>query len=309
MDIETELINRGLVLKHSGKDYVLTNCPFPDHEDTNPSFSINLRNGNFICFGCGQKGDFYDLLSVLDGVSVEEAHRRYKNVIKTETSIFGLLGEILEDTDKKFIYYSKSSFFKVFGPITYGSKAYAYLKNRKLNDKVIKRFDLRWGGSVFRFANRIIIPIYSDTGKLVTYAGRTIVNEQPKTRKTRSFSSTLFGLYQLIRYRTEKRMRYGILVEGEFDCMYLQKFRLNAVCSMGKRLSDTQIYLLRKYFKKIIVSYDGDSAGIDAMWGKGNVLDRLKKYIPAFGVRLPENKDPNELTKEEVYEIYETCVR
>ena len=309
MDIETELINRGLKLKHSGENYVLTNCPFPDHDDKNPSFSINLKTGNFLCFGCGQKGDVYELFSVLDDVSIEEAHRRYKNNFKSETSVFGLLNNILEDSNKKFVYYSKSSFFEVFESINQKSKGYAYLKERGLNAGTVKRFDLRWGGNVFHFANRIIIPIYNDVGKLVTYTGRTIGNDKPKTRKTRSPATALFGLYQLLRPRNNKRMRYGILVEGEFDCMYMQRFRLNAISSMGIHLSDSQLYLLRKYFKKIIVSYDGDSAGVDAMWGKNNILNRVKKYVPAYGIRLPEGKDPNELTKEELYEIYETRVR
>ncbi|NBO55083.1 MAG: hypothetical protein EBU84_10945, partial [Actinobacteria bacterium] len=30
-------------------------CPF--HEDTSPSFSVNIRKGLYICYACGAKGN------------------------------------------------------------------------------------------------------------------------------------------------------------------------------------------------------------------------------------------------------------
>lgn len=309
MSVESELINRGLTLKPSGKDYVLTNCPFPDHEDKNPSFSINIKTGNFICFGCGESGDFYDLISVLDDISVSEAHRKYRNFDNESSSIFGMLSEILENEEKKYVYYSKKSFFKVFPAIAKGSVGYDYLKKRKLKDSTIHNFDLRWGGNVYHFVNRVIIPVYSPEGKLITYTGRAINNNPVKTRKTRSASKTLFGLNRLLEYTKNKNKVYIVVVEGEFDAMYLQQFNIPAVASMGKHLSDYQIYLLRKYGKKIIMSYDGDKAGVEAMWGKHNNLVRLKKYVPAYGIHLPDGKDPNDLTKEEVYKFYGKYIR
>jgi hypothetical protein len=35
-------------------DWARACCPF--HEDRNPSLSVNLSHGGFICFGCGAKG-------------------------------------------------------------------------------------------------------------------------------------------------------------------------------------------------------------------------------------------------------------
>ncbi|KKL81722.1 hypothetical protein LCGC14_1991940, partial [marine sediment metagenome] len=38
-------------------------CPFPAHNDTNPSFKIKILDGKwgYYCFGCGEHGDIYDL--------------------------------------------------------------------------------------------------------------------------------------------------------------------------------------------------------------------------------------------------------
>lgn len=37
-----------------GREWVSVNCVF--HQDSNPSLSINLKSGGFICHGCGVKG-------------------------------------------------------------------------------------------------------------------------------------------------------------------------------------------------------------------------------------------------------------
>ncbi|MCG8097227.1 MAG: CHC2 zinc finger domain-containing protein [Candidatus Thiodiazotropha endolucinida] len=39
-----------------------TNCPFPDHDDNRPSFSIDGRRNSWICYGCNRKGGAIDLV-------------------------------------------------------------------------------------------------------------------------------------------------------------------------------------------------------------------------------------------------------
>jgi hypothetical protein len=41
-------------------------CPF--HEEATPSFNLNPESGKFFCFGCGAKGDVFDLVGHLWGV-------------------------------------------------------------------------------------------------------------------------------------------------------------------------------------------------------------------------------------------------
>nr|MBA3731709.1 hypothetical protein [Gammaproteobacteria bacterium] len=52
-------------------DWAAANCPF--HEDTNPSLSVNLVRGGFICHACGAKGgdvlDFHRRLHGMDFVA------------------------------------------------------------------------------------------------------------------------------------------------------------------------------------------------------------------------------------------------
>ena len=51
-----------------------TRCPFPDHDDRTPSFSVSVETGAWCCFGCGRKGgDVIDLVRQLTGCTFQDA--------------------------------------------------------------------------------------------------------------------------------------------------------------------------------------------------------------------------------------------
>lgn len=45
-------------LRKAGREFVGC-CPFPDHDDSSPSFSVNPEKQVFYCFGCGRSGDVF----------------------------------------------------------------------------------------------------------------------------------------------------------------------------------------------------------------------------------------------------------
>ena len=65
-------------------------CPF--HEDRNPSFSVNLKTGQWRCFAEGISGNFLDFFSRIHHVSTREAYSRIlseyegRNIKPKETS-------------------------------------------------------------------------------------------------------------------------------------------------------------------------------------------------------------------------------
>ena len=70
------LAGRGFQLKGSGVNRTMR-CPFPDHNDRSPSFSVNRETGAWLCFGCGRKGgDAIALVRQLDGLSFRDAVAR-----------------------------------------------------------------------------------------------------------------------------------------------------------------------------------------------------------------------------------------
>jgi 5S rRNA maturation endonuclease (ribonuclease M5) len=56
-------------IKEIGGDEYKARCPFPAHEDKNPSLTFNNQNGGYYCHGCGKKGGlfhFYGKMNSLD---------------------------------------------------------------------------------------------------------------------------------------------------------------------------------------------------------------------------------------------------
>lgn len=70
----------GLPIEHPNAKYNKFNCPFPDHADSDPSFVI-WDNGAWKCYGCGRKGDFYDLIGMLVVGTGYNKHGDFKAVV------------------------------------------------------------------------------------------------------------------------------------------------------------------------------------------------------------------------------------
>lgn len=110
--------------------------------------------------------------------------------------------------------------------------------------------------------------------------------------------NTFFGANKL------KNKESVVIAEGEFDAMYLQQFGIPAIASLGvgrKKYTSKQTAFLYK-FKKVYLSYDGDEAGRTAQERICRFL-RLD-YVCVEQIKLPENKDPNDLTEKEVRRLY-----
>lgn len=58
-------------------------CPLPDHEDRNPSASINEDNCRWHCHRCDRSGDALDILKEREGVT------RFSSLVKLCEELFG----------------------------------------------------------------------------------------------------------------------------------------------------------------------------------------------------------------------------
>lgn len=47
-------------------------CPFPDHQDTTPSFGYNSKDDRFHCFGCHRSGNSVQFLAFINNKSIVE---------------------------------------------------------------------------------------------------------------------------------------------------------------------------------------------------------------------------------------------
>jgi DNA primase len=306
MDYRAMLEHRGVdTYDGAGTSDFLITCPF--HDDASPSLEIHKQKGMFYCFGCKEAGSFAKLLSEIESISLSEA----KKILMTADNADSVLSDLssildtLDDEEEEIKYFSISSFHEKYKPLHECAAGIGYVRERNIPDEIISAFDLRWSGGEGKWRNRIIIPIYTESGKLLTYAGRTVKKDvKPKTRKIkgRSPRGALYGLHELFIKHKLQKFPYMLVVEGEFDAMYLQSFGLYAVSTMGTMgITGAQVHLLKRHSGVAVFSYDGDDAGRSAQ-EKG--MARLRKYMPTLGINLPDGRDPNELTVDMVNKIY-----
>lgn len=71
MDI-AEVASEFTALRRQGTRYTGL-CPYPDHSEKTPSFSVSTDKGFYYCFGCGQGGDAIKLVTDLKSLSFVEA--------------------------------------------------------------------------------------------------------------------------------------------------------------------------------------------------------------------------------------------
>ena len=76
----------------------------------------------------------------------------------------------------------------------------------------------------------------------------------------------------------------------------------NAVASMGTALSKEHVDHLKRFTKKIVLSYDGDKAGQAAT---AKALEELKDFSVEV-VRVPDAMDPDEYLQRILLKIWPT---
>lgn len=62
----------GINPKRSGSSYKAL-CPFPEHNEKSPSFTLNPQSNTFYCFGCHEHGDTISLVQNIESLTFREA--------------------------------------------------------------------------------------------------------------------------------------------------------------------------------------------------------------------------------------------
>lgn len=157
-----------------------------------------------------------------------------------------------------------------------------------------------------RFRGRIIFPVFDVNGNPVAFGARALGDEQPKYLNSPETPVYVKGqhLYGLSHSKDSIRSRkFAILVEGYLDFLALFQFGItNVVASLGTAFTHEQARLLGRFTKKIVVNYDGDSAGIKA------ATRAIEQLLPNdFDIKvlvLPGGQDPDDFVRESGAEGY-----
>jgi DNA primase len=196
---------------------------------------------------------------------------------------------------------AQSFFVKQLEGTLEGKAARAYLEDRGIDKDAIARFGIGYapsGGDLLlrnlkskynekllvdsglvsrdqssgrffdRFRRRITFPISNESGKIVAFGCRALGDDQPKylnSPETPIYSKSNV-LYHMDRAKEGiRREDFAILVEGYMDAIAVARAGIsNVVASCGTSLADSQIKLLGRFTRRVIVNYDPDAAGQSA---------------------------------------------
>tara|TARA_Y100001963_G_C6749914_1_gene433622 strand:+ start:579 stop:1439 length:861 start_codon:yes stop_codon:yes gene_type:complete len=273
--VENILDKKGISFVPKGKDLLVT-CFNPEHDDSNPSMRIDRESGLYHCLTCGYKGNLLkDLKQPTNRLN--EKSRKIKQKISDLISV-------------KSVPYPDDMNTEI-------TKDY-----RGISLETLKKF--RAFRSETKFPERLVIPVLSHDGRLVCMVGRyTNTNVSPKyLMKPKDIKTPMFPEPQLCEFNTGTL----ILVEGLFDAINMHdKGAKNVVATLGtKQFNRDNVFdKLLPYTSfgvtKVIIMFDGDSAGKSA----AETLSKLIKYNTDLVVKiynLPKDKDPGDLTQEDV---------
>lgn len=339
-----EVIGDFVSLKRQGANY-LACCPF--HNEKTPSFSVSPSKGFYYCFGCHKGGSAVTFLMEHEGMTYAEALRYLGKKYNVEVVEEDEDPETILARQRSESLYLVSEFAAKFfaGQLNDGegrALGYNYFRSRSMEDTTIEKFGLGWcpskrtalldaavaagfkeaylvetglcirteDGRVYdRFHDRAIFPIYSDSGRVIAFGGRTLFSDY-KERGIGKYinspesqiynkSKTLYGLYQA--KSSINKEDKCILVEGNIDVISMHQLGItNVVASCGTSLTVDHIRRIKRFTNNMTIIYDGDAAGIHAaIRGVGMVL---QEGLDVKVVVLPEGKDPDDFCKEHTLE-------
>jgi DNA primase len=319
-------------------------CPF--HHEKTPSFSVDPQMQLFYCFGCQAGGDAFKFVMLYEKLdfpeSVEFLAKRWgvplpKASSRPEDDARARLLLMNE---------SAAGFYRgQWSDSSRGKIAREYIAGRGVSDAVAERFGLGYApdswdallnvlgargfkaqelqtgglaiprkdgaGQYDRFRNRVIFPIRDVSGRVVAFGGRSLGDSEPKYLNSPETPAYVKGehLYGLDVARDAiRREGFAILVEGYLDLIALHQAGFeNAVASLGTALTPSQVKLLARYSERVVVSYDGDSAGMNAAAKSLDLF--LERGFDVRVAEIPQGKDPDDFVKDEGSAAYDAIVR
>lgn len=149
------------------------------------------------------------------------------------------------------------------------------------------------------FKNRIMFPLTNDQGQVIAFSGRIWMDQdvEAKLAKYKNSRSTpifnkSYELYHLDKARAVISKKHEVfLMEGFMDVIAAYRAGVeNAIASMGTALTPEHVHHLKKFTKKVVITYDGDNAGQNAIAKSLDVLQDFSVEI----VRIPNQMDPDE---------------
>ncbi len=326
-----DLISSFTPLKRTGRNFKGL-CPF--HQERTPSFVVSSERQIWHCFGaCQEGGDLIKFLMKWENITFIEALKELAEKAGVKLTKVNIEDKLWKKKERIIeINTLATDFFEfILYKTRFGRKAVDYLKNRSLDEKIVKKFQLGYsplswnsllnflrkkkyseyeildsgllvkgerGNFYDRFRGRLIFPIKDARGNVIGFSGRTL-EETVKEAKYINTPETLiyhkreslFGIN--FAKQAAKKENNIFIVEGEFDVISPHKLGIeNIVAIKGSALTREQLMVIKRFTSKITLALDSDTAGEEAIRKGIEEAENLE-----FGVSIVNfdfAKDPDE---------------
>ena len=287
-----DVVGHYLPLKKSGANFVCV-CPF--HDDKNPSMSVSPSRGIFHCFSCKAGGNAIKFIQDYEKISFPEAVEKLAGMYNFALQYTG--AKVQERSEEKKVLGILNAYYQ--SCLYQNPTAVKYLHDRGLSDQSIRKFGLGYAGASAQtirvlqneeippqdalnagavkqnerglyasFIERITFPIYNHASKLVGFGGRTISDNPAKYVNSPQCAlfdkSKIFYAFDLAK-KSAIAKKTLIITEGYMDVIMLHQAGIdNAVAVLGTALTPAHLPLIKRAELNVVLSFDGDAAGINA---------------------------------------------
>lgn len=325
-----EVIGERISVKKKGSSYFAL-CPF--HNDSKPSLNISPSKQIFKCFACGKGGNVFSFLMEYDHLNFPEAVKSLAekyNIPLPEEGVQEMRSRDellpLKDLNR----FAGDVYHQYLLRHKKGAPARDYLKSRGLGKEIVLKYQLGYAPNEYQFLRplaeksfdpkhfqksglfyfredgksydffrgRLIFPIFSERNEVLGFGGRVLGSGEPKylnTGETPLFQKKriLYGLNFALKELAKKKTVY--VVEGYLDAIACLEAGFPAVAPLGTALTEDHLAKLKRYAERIVLLFDGDTAGRKA-------ASRAAEMVVELGLIgdvafLPEGEDPFDFLK------------
>lgn len=230
----------------------------PTHDDTNPSFKLNIHTLRGGCVSCGAKHSLETLISAYEGITRSEA-------LKIISPYFRVLTKNPDAKKIKTLDVSQAQLDEWCKGIETHVELQKLMRRWGWTQDVIIDYGLGVSD------DRLVIPMYERDNLI----GLKFYSPNSKSIKYQNFPGTAITCWPIQNLEKER----VFLVEGEKDCLTMISAGFNAVTFTGGAGSVAKDYI--KYFagKDVYIIYDIDEAGRKGAVTVANMLCCATKKV------------------------------
>jgi len=252
-------------IKSNGWSEPIT-CPF--HEDNNPSLGVNIKTGQFNCFGCGEKGSIFNFYMKKYNVNFKESLSKLAEFAGIKSSHY------ISNKNQNFSKKSFKELFDLFTKVDLPNEAIVYLQDkRKISKDIIRKLleqnligwnEKAWYGHN-NFRSAIVFPMFDSNNEVVGLQN-IFINDSSKRFVSKSKLNKGFFIFGDI--NAEKTVITEAVIDALSIVQVYNNVRVIATYSANslEKLQDIDI-------KSPILFFDNDQAGKQAT---SKVIEILK---------------------------------